>query len=58
MKLPCSLEYPEVYFNLNYGQRVPLQAVRNMDDLETMACPPKYRSLATFHKYYSGEAQV
>ena len=34
------------------------QAVRNMDDLETMACPLKYRSLATFHKYYSGEAKV
>lgn len=31
------------------------QAVRNLDDLECMACPPKYRHLATFHKYYSGE---
>ena len=29
-----------------------------MDDLETMACPPKYRALNTFYKYYSGEAQV
>lgn len=34
---------------------VPLQAVRNMDDLETMACPPKYRDIQTFYKYYSGE---
>ncbi|PNW87402.1 hypothetical protein CHLRE_02g146950v5 [Chlamydomonas reinhardtii] len=31
------------------------QAVRNLDDLETMACPPKYRSMQTFYKYYSGE---
>ena len=29
-----------------------------MDDLETMACPPKYRALNTFYKYYSGEAQA
>lgn len=26
-----------------------------MDDLECMACPPKYRHLATFWKYYSGQ---
>ena len=31
------------------------QSVRNKDDLECMACPPKYRHLATFYKYYSGE---
>ena len=29
------------------------QAVRNERDLEFMACPPKYRSLATFHRFYS-----
>lgn len=34
------------------------QAVRNYDDLETMACPPKYRALNTFYKYYSGEAKA
>ncbi|KAI7845707.1 hypothetical protein COHA_000821 [Chlorella ohadii] len=33
------------------------QAVRNMDDLECMACPPKYRHIATFYKYYSGAAR-
>jgi lariat debranching enzyme len=32
------------------------QAVRNMDDLLTLACPPKYRSMNSFYKYYSGEA--
>lgn len=32
-----------------------VQAVRNLDDLETMACPPKYRSMQSFYKYYSGE---
>lgn len=32
------------------------QAVRNRDDLECLACPPKYRDMQTFHKYYSGAA--
>lgn len=31
------------------------QSVRNMDDLECMACPIKYRQLGSFYKYYSGE---
>ena len=34
----------------------PSQAVRNMDDLECLACPPKYRALNTFWKYYTGQA--
>lgn len=34
-----------------------MQAVRNMDDLECMACPPKYRHIATFYKYYSGASK-
>lgn len=34
-----------------------VQAVRNMDDLECMACPPKYRHIATFYKYYSGASK-
>ena len=37
--------------------RMP-QAVRNMDDLECMACPPKYRHIATFWKYYSGQVET
>jgi hypothetical protein len=32
-----------------------VQAVRNLDDLECLACPPKYREIKTFYKYYSGE---
>ena len=35
-----------------------LQAMRNLDDLETMACPPKYRAMQTFWKYYSGQAKA
>jgi len=31
------------------------QAVRNLDDLETMAVPLKYRMIMNFYKYYSGE---
>ncbi|BGP45752.1 lariat debranching enzyme [Rhodotorula kratochvilovae] len=30
------------------------QAMRNTSDLETMACPVKYRALGHFHQYYSG----
>jgi lariat debranching enzyme len=29
--------------------------VRNLDDLETLACPPKYRAMHDFYKYYSGQ---
>ncbi len=31
------------------------QATRNRTDLECLACPPKYRRLNDFHKYYTGE---
>lgn len=31
------------------------QANRNETDLESMACPPKYREMNTYYKYYSGE---
>ena len=31
------------------------QAVRNLDDLECMSVPDKYKELGTFYKYYSGE---
>lgn len=31
------------------------QAVRNLDDLECMSVPDKYKALGTFYKYYSGE---
>ncbi|KAK9802843.1 hypothetical protein WJX73_005943 [Symbiochloris irregularis] len=34
------------------------QAVRNLDDLECLACPVKYRSLNTFHKYHSGQLKA
>ncbi|GFT86236.1 lariat debranching enzyme [Nephila pilipes] len=31
------------------------QSVRNPSDLHCMAVPPKYRTMNTFYKYYSGE---
>ena len=31
------------------------QAVRSKADLSTMACPPKYRAMNSFWRYYSGE---
>ena len=30
------------------------QSVRNEQDLTCLACPPKYREMNTFYKYYSG----
>ena len=30
------------------------EASRNVNDLQTMACPPKYRRLNSFWKYYAG----
>ncbi|KAJ8295238.1 Lariat debranching enzyme [Rhodotorula toruloides] len=34
------------------------QAMRNTADLQTMACPVKYRALGHFHQYYSGEKKA
>ena len=31
------------------------QATRNRIDLECLACPPKYRRLNDFYKYYNGD---
>nr|XP_048331233.1 lariat debranching enzyme [Ziziphus jujuba var. spinosa] len=56
-----------VYKTLQYYERVhntkidlllccgDFQAVRNEKDLESLSVPPKYRSMQTFWKYYSGE---
>lgn len=64
----CHGELDSIYSTLTHleqveGKKIDLliccgdfQAVRNMDDLETMACPAKYRSMQSFHKYYSGQA--
>jgi hypothetical protein len=35
-----------------------MQAVRNLDDLECMAVPDKFKQIMTFYKYYSGEKQA
>lgn len=35
-----------------------MQAVRNLDDLECLACPVKYRELKSFYKYYTGELKA
>ncbi|KAL0638342.1 lariat debranching enzyme [Maublancomyces gigas] len=34
------------------------QAVRNMQDLNIMSCPPKYRKIGDFHEYYSGKRRA
>tara|TARA_B110001452_G_C15236869_1_gene428255 strand:+ start:1468 stop:2790 length:1323 start_codon:yes stop_codon:yes gene_type:complete len=64
----CHGELDTIYASIErtaatHGTKVDLllicgdfQAVRNQADLATMACPPKYRAMQTFYKYYSGEA--
>ncbi|KAJ9525186.1 hypothetical protein QJQ45_020701, partial [Haematococcus lacustris] len=66
----CHGELDKIYDTLQHLERVEgrkvdlliscgdFQAVRNMDDLETMACPPKYRDMQTFYKYFSGEKRA
>ena len=39
-------------------EHVHVQAVRNLDDLECLACPPKYRELKSFYKYYTGQLEA
>lgn len=34
------------------------QAVRNYADLQCMACPPKYRDMRSFWRYYAGRAKA
>ncbi|GAA5978802.1 hypothetical protein JCM10908_004492 [Rhodotorula pacifica] len=34
------------------------QAMRNTADLQTMACPVKYRALGHFHQYYAGSKKA
>jgi lariat debranching enzyme len=50
---PSSLPRPAVDLLIIAGD---FQAFRNLDDVETMACPPKYRRLGGFWRYYSGAA--
>lgn len=35
-----------------------VQTTRHEQDLQSMACPPKYRKLKDFHKYYNGIAKA
>eukprot|EP00039_Didymoeca_costata_P001198 m.50530 g.50530 ORF g.50530 m.50530 type:complete len:500 (+) comp10677_c0_seq1:105-1604(+) len=63
----CHGELDNIYAAIEHAEKVEgikvdlliccgdFQAVRNREDLETMACPPKYRDMRTFYKYYSGE---
>ncbi|RUP46682.1 hypothetical protein BC936DRAFT_146650 [Jimgerdemannia flammicorona] len=34
------------------------QSIRNMADMECIACPPKFRTVGTFYKYYSGQKKA
>jgi len=63
----CHGELDAIYASIQHLERVEgvkvdlliccgdFQAVRNLDDLECMSVPDKYKELGTFYKYYSGE---
>ena len=63
----CHGELDAIYASIQHLERVEgvkvdlliccgdFQAVRNLDDLECMSVPYKYKELGTFYKYYSGE---
>ncbi|XP_031729282.1 lariat debranching enzyme [Anarrhichthys ocellatus] len=66
----CHGELDKIYETIGYlekkeGVKVELllccgdfQAARNEGDMMCMAIPPKYRSMQTFYKYYSGEKKA
>jgi lariat debranching enzyme len=66
----CHGELDAIYDRLkrheeSSGQKVDLllccgdfQSLRNTADYHSFAVPPKYRSLGSFHKYYSGEKEA
>jgi lariat debranching enzyme len=57
--LICCGDYQVCLFIFAFLNSISIcQSVRNYADLECMACPPKYRSLQTFYKYYSGECRA
>ena len=66
----CHGELDQIYESIgkieqHTGQKIDallccgdFQAVRNETDLNCLACPPKYRRLADFHKYWRGEKKA
>ncbi|XP_064185650.1 lariat debranching enzyme [Anguilla rostrata] len=66
----CHGELDKIYETIGYLERKEgvtvdlllccgdFQAVRNEGDMKCMAVPPKYRSMQTFYKYYSGEKKA
>lgn len=66
----CHGELDAIYASIQHLERVEgvkvdlliccgdFQAVRNLDDLECMSVPDKYKELGTFYKYYSGQVHA
>lgn len=48
------LQPPRPFMRAHTDANARMQAMRNTADLQTMACPVKYRALGHFHQYYSG----
>ena len=32
--------------------------MRNLQDLQSLTCPPKYREIKDFHEYYTGKLKA
>ncbi|XP_025106934.1 lariat debranching enzyme-like [Pomacea canaliculata] len=66
----CHGELDKIYETVQYLEQVnnikvdlllicgDFQAIRNKEDMKSMAVPPKYQKLNTFYKYYSGEKEA
>ena len=62
----CHGELDKIYNQIRWitektGEKVDLliicgdfQAIRNIQDMNSLACPPKYRRMGDFHDYYVG----
>ncbi|KXS19892.1 DBR1-domain-containing protein [Gonapodya prolifera JEL478] len=66
----CHGELEKIYGTLSYIEQTQgividlllicgdFQAIRNEADMESIACPAKYRRMGGFYKYYSGELRA
>ncbi|KAI9006940.1 Metallo-dependent phosphatase-like protein [Hyaloraphidium curvatum] len=60
-KIYATLEYIERTENVKIDLLLvcgDFQSLRNVADLDVLACPAKYRTMGTFYQYYSGQKKA
>lgn len=60
-KIYATIQYAEQLNNFKVDLLIicgDFQAVRNVQDLNSMSVPDKYKDMKDFYKYYSGEKQA